>query len=254
MDINNTTQPDSQTTTIQEILSILQPYQFKSTLIPKEASQLTYKLIEALMIHNCDKFTLRIISRYLSKQTYEDLVTERVINHYCGYPTCKYQNPNRIKEVQLNSLVSRLKLPRSYNTRFCCKAHYQCSEFYKKQLSFDALFARSGLNLPFDHEEAFETCVILLDDYFDTTTTGSNNNGNGGESADASTTTTMCRVDDVLSLLHEMRLEDPHMETEELINHFQTVNIIENKGLQKSSNVYGDTNGYSNSYPITHYH
>ncbi|GME72792.1 unnamed protein product [Ambrosiozyma monospora] len=244
MDINKNTQPDSETTTIQDILSILQPYQFKSTLIPKEASQLTYKLIEKLMIYNCDKFTLRIISRYLSKQTYEDLVTERVINHYCGYPTCKYQNSNRIKEVQLNSLVSKLKLPRSYNTKFCCKAHYQCSEFYKKQLSYDALFARSNLNLPFDHEDAFETCVILLDDYFDTST-------NSDERADVSTTTTTkCRVDDVLSLLHEMRLEDPQMETDELINHFQTVNIIENQGLQKSSNVYGDPNGYS--YPISH--
>ncbi|ODV87996.1 hypothetical protein CANARDRAFT_26165 [[Candida] arabinofermentans NRRL YB-2248] len=222
---SSSTSPDETTIltedsiTMYDLLPILEPYQLKSTLNPKEASMVTYHLIEKLMEHNCDKQTLKIIARYFSSQKYAELVTERIINHYCGYPLCDYYNPSKIKEVQLNAVVSKLKLPKSYNSRFCCKRHYQCSEFYKRQLSPEALFARNQLNLPFDHPKAPESSIILLDDVL----VGSENK---------------VQVNGIIDLLREMKVDDPQLETDELIDKFTSIKIVEKEGFHDSSDVY----------------
>ncbi|KAG7811133.1 hypothetical protein KL921_002761 [Ogataea angusta] len=190
---------------------ILAPYEGKDLLVPKEANMLTYQLIERLMEHSCDKATLKLLARYLSKQSYEELVTERIINHYCGYPLCDFRDPGRIKEMQINKLVSQLRLPRSYNHKYCCKKHYQCSEFYKQQLGTDALFARTKLDLPRFHPKAPESSIILLDDIFDPE--GKAN------------------PDDIMLLLREMSISDPHLETDNLIDQFNNI-VIREKNIE----------------------
>ncbi|KAH3668656.1 hypothetical protein OGAPHI_002410 [Ogataea philodendri] len=195
-------------TTLQPILA---PYEGKPLLTPKEANMLTYHLIERLMEHSCDKSVLKLLARYLSKQTYEELVTERIINHYCGYPLCDFRDPGRIKEVQVNQLVSKLKLPKSYNHKYCCKKHYQCSEFYKQQLTTDALFSRTKLDLPQFHPKAPESSIILLDDIFDPVGTSN--------------------PDDIMLLLREMSISDPQLETDELIDKFSNI-VIHEKNIE----------------------
>lgn len=220
------TRTDASTVTIEKFHELLLPVLHRPILTPKEANQLTFHLTELLMINNCEPKVLRILARYLSKKSYEDIIEERIIEHFCGYPLCKYNDPKKIKDMQMNSLVKSLKMPRYYNSRFCCKNHYLCSEFYKNQLSFEALFMRIDLNKPWFAEDTVENEVVLLETYIDMKKDGVDVDG----------------LNNVIEMLRRMNVEDSGSgtKTQELIEEFENFKVVEHTGTQKSNDVYGD--------------
>ncbi|KAG0674679.1 hypothetical protein C6P40_002084 [Pichia californica] len=228
------TEIDENTLTIEKLYDFLLPILNKHMLTPKEANQLTYNLTEQLISNNCDSKVLRLLARYLSKKSYEDITEERIIEHYCGYPLCKFNDPKKIKDIEINSLVKKLKMPRYYNSKFCCKNHYICSEFYKNQLGFDALFMRINLDKPWFSEDSIENHVVLLDEYI-------NMKEKGVDMDDLNTVIDMLRSMNVKdSTSANLNLNSNLNSREELIEHFENFKVIEHNGKQKSDDVYGN--------------
>ncbi|CDK29178.1 unnamed protein product [Kuraishia capsulata CBS 1993] len=153
--------------TLQDVDAVITPYKSQPMLSPGDASNLSYKLIELLMEGSCEREVLRALSSLFSTDTYEQLVQERVINHHCGYPLCGVVDPQKIyHKVQKNPLVAKLKLPGAYKTSYCTQQHYQGSEFYKKQLSPEAIWARTDVvNLDVNPKDQYYT--FLLEDVLD---------------------------------------------------------------------------------------
>lgn len=141
----------------------------KPLLTPGEANNLTFRLIELLMNAQCDLDTLKLLGRYLSCKSYEDLVMERNSNKLCGYPHCNYHS-NDIKLTPVKH--ESVKLASFYKSSFCSKGHYQCSEFYRGQLSEEALFMRIDLNREWFSEGSIERSIRLLDDHLDSVLDG----------------------------------------------------------------------------------
>lgn len=235
---------DKNTVTIPQLTSILEPYHNKDLLTPRESNILTFHLVELAMDGNCDIRVMKLMARYLSRKAYGDLVEERVTNHYCGYPRCKYTNPDQIKQVELNKLEIKLKMPRFYNSRFCCKRHYQASEFYRRQLSSEALFMRTHMSDPFFSKDTDETLIVLLEEYFD-----------AREKANSESP----EVDELMKLMEKMKIDRDTVTAEnekrqKLANSgvnggIQTDNkmtedieIVEKEGPQKSKQDYNHNN------------
>lgn len=160
-----------------DVAIVIGPLINKPLLTPREANILTFKLIELLMNSQCDLNCLKLLSRYLSYKSYDDLVMERNSNKLCGYPNCNYHS-NDIKVIIPNSNSNTkisLKLSSFYKSSFCSKEHYQCSEFYKGQLSEEALFMRIDLNKKWFCENSIENSIKLLDDNLDNVLNGLGN-------------------------------------------------------------------------------
>lgn len=211
---------DDVTFRLENFSTILSSYANKSLLTPKDANVLTFQITEKLMEHNCDRNTLKLLSRYFSQKTYEDLVIERVTNHYCGYPLCKYHNPAQIKPMQVNQLLVKLKMPHYYTSRFCCKRHYQASEFYRHQLSSEALFMRTEINKPTFAPDTPENSVVLLEEYFEAKETTKN-----GEMTPA--------VHELMELMDKLRIDDETL-TNEQKEEYDLKNSGVNGGISKN--------------------
>jgi hypothetical protein len=231
------TSVDAQTITVEQFHELVGAVVRNPLLTPKEANQLTFRITELLMMHNCDSRLLRLLARYLSRKAYEELVEERVIEHYCGYPLCKYRDEKKIRDIEVNPLVKSLRMPRYYNSRYCGKNHFLCSEFYKSQLGTDALFMRVNLDVPWFAHGSIENEVILLDEYLTM-------KDQGAIAGDLNTVIDMLRD---LNVHHtdspsasEASARDVRTETELLIKKFEEFKVIENEGLQTSSETYGE--------------
>lgn len=244
---------------INEVFKLLEPYANISLLSAKDSNTIVFNLIELLMENSCNSTTLKYLSRLLTPESYEDLITERIINHYCGYPLCSYYSKSNINLPSKKTLADKFKILRSYNSKFCSKKHYQCSEFYKRQLNKDALWIRNNIfQLPLNYENSYESKIILLDDVFE----DKENNKNQNE-----------KIDEIINLLKSMKVDEssnttnntnnitntntnnkiinttnnineknkikPDFDTDELISEFQNIKIIENSGIQKSDEIYG---------------
>lgn len=220
----NTTATNQHTITIEKFHEIVSILASRPLLTPKEANQLTYHITELLMVNNCESRLLRLLSRYLSQKAYEDIIEERIIEHYCGYPLCTYKDSNKIKDLEINKLVQSLRMPRSYNSKFCCKNHYLCSEFYKNQLGKDALFMRINLNKPWFSDGSVENEIILLDEYINMKEAGS-------ETSDLSNVIEMLRGLNVTD-------NDTKVKTNELIEKIENFQVIEHSGAHQSDYVY----------------
>lgn len=151
--------------TLQNGKGIFSRYLHEGNLTPFEALNLTIKLIDILSETNCDEYFLKLISRFLTRQSYEELITERNINCLCGYPLCD-KPPGRIRDVYSEgSKISQSMMPYSYLQSYCCKRHYQCSEFYMTQLSDEAIFARENIGtVEFGKMNKYEGGIKLLEE------------------------------------------------------------------------------------------
>jgi hypothetical protein len=207
------TSVDAQTITVEQFHELVGAVVRNPLLTPKEANQLTFRITELLMVE------------------------ERVIEHYCGYPLCKYRDEKKIRDIEVNPLVKSLRMPRYYNSRYCGKNHFLCSEFYKSQLGTDALFMRVNLDVPWFAHGSIENEVILLDEYLTM-------KDQGAIAGDLNTVIDMLRD---LNVHHtdspsasEASARDVRTETELLIKKFEEFKVIENEGLQTSSETYGE--------------
>lgn len=135
-------------------------YRKNNMLTAQQSSQLTFSFVELLMDTAVNYAALRYLSRFLTAETYWEVVEERVINHLCGYPVCDVTS-NLIKPKEsLN-----IRMPSTHVNKYCSKRHYQCSEFYVSQLNSQPLFLRDNVlnKEPFDDKSA-ERGIILLEE------------------------------------------------------------------------------------------
>lgn len=144
------------TITIDSFKFQLLQFSHPGTLTPGEASKLTLLLLEALSDDCCDAFFLKFCSRFFSKDSYTELLEERNINKLCAYPLC-------LKE-QARARTTNLGLPYEYLKLYCTKTHFQCSEFYKSQLSPEALFARKDVTVESYGSMQYEMGIMLLEE------------------------------------------------------------------------------------------
>ena len=147
---------------IEDFKKLIQGFE-KPLLTPKEANGLTYSIIELLMKDNCTVELLKLLSRYLSKSAYENIIEERIIGHWCGYPICNIQDDKIRDEVKFNKIAEKFALKSYYSTRYCCKDHYLKSEFYRRQLSEDALFMRIELDKQWFSDGSIENDIRVLE-------------------------------------------------------------------------------------------
>lgn len=146
--------------------NILIPYQKHRQLSMKEAQSLTLDILSILCDGQVkDEDTLIWLAKFLTPDTYSDLMDERNLNKLCGYPMC-HASPERERDPFEMSKVTKQFLwennPYAYLSRFCSKYHFRCSQFYQVQLSDDALFSRTGIHLIND---SMSTNIKLNDKY-----------------------------------------------------------------------------------------
>lgn len=130
----------------------------KDILSPSEASLLQLKIAELVLDNTIDVPLLKFLSRFLTQQSYDELVEERNIEHQCGYSLCgklpkhKVRRPSHSGGVmetstryQIWNRKPSMILPNTYLLQYCCKEHYQASLFYRNQLSLEAVFSRKNI-------------------------------------------------------------------------------------------------------------
>lgn len=150
--------------TLNQFLGHLAPFANKELLSPIEASRLLLVITELLIDHNVDIPLLKFLSRFLTQESYDDIVEERNIEHQCGYIICNNTPKQQVRRLSSNSngttscmdgetkfqIYNRkpsIILPNTYLSQYCCKDHYQASLFYRNQLSSEAVFARKNITL-----------------------------------------------------------------------------------------------------------
>ena len=139
-------------TTVESIQEeILRPLQKHKQLTVKEAEEISLGLIDALCDSYCqDEATLQYLSTFFTPQLYQDLLDERNLNKWCGYPMCS-RSPERIRDpFGVDDNTKRFlweNNPYAYLSIYCSKFHFRCSQFYQVQLSDESLFARTGIHL-----------------------------------------------------------------------------------------------------------
>ncbi|CAR29365.1 hypothetical protein ZYGR_0AD00450 [Zygosaccharomyces rouxii] len=139
-------------TTVKSVQEeILKPLQRHKQLTVKEAEEISLGLIDTLCDSYCqDEATLQYLSMFFTPQLYQDLLDERNLNKWCGYPMCS-RSPERIRDpFEVDDNTKRFlweNNPYAYLSIYCSKFHFRCSQFYQVQLSDESLFARTGIHL-----------------------------------------------------------------------------------------------------------
>jgi len=174
--------------TVEKFLPYLEPYANKELLTPAEALQLSLLITELLVDDYVDFGLLKLLSRFLTQQSYDEIIEERNIEHECGYALCNNQPKLLVRRLSLNSngtttaLMSdagastkyqiynrkpSIILPNTYKSQYCCKDHYQASIFYRNQLLNEAIFARKDIMVvpPFQGgRNWYENSITLLEE------------------------------------------------------------------------------------------
>ncbi|CUM64303.1 uncharacterized protein PRCAT00001903001 [Priceomyces carsonii] len=151
---------------LNDFLALIESFPKRDLLSPQEASKLLLIITELLVDHNVEPALLKFLSRFLTQQSYDDIVEERNIEHECGYILCNNAPQQRVRRLSangngtisasLNDPTASTKfqiynrkpsmiLPNTYLSQYCCKEHYQASLFYRNQLSSEAMFARKDI-------------------------------------------------------------------------------------------------------------
>lgn len=148
--------------TIDTFIPMISQFANKDLLTPLESSRLGLIITEGLIDHKVDLPTLKFLSRFLTPESYDDIVEERNIEHQCGYILCDQSPKQLIRRLSNNSngttvcqegetkfqIYNRkpsIVLPNTYSSQYCCKDHYQASIFYRNQISHEAIFARKDI-------------------------------------------------------------------------------------------------------------
>ncbi|EGV61568.1 protein-serine/threonine phosphatase [Yamadazyma tenuis] len=148
--------------TLPQFIPRLEPFGGRELLTPADTSKLSLVITELLIDHPVDIDLLKFLSRFLTQQSYDEIVEERNIEHQCGYITCQNTPRHQVRRLSSNSngtttcnngetkfqIYNRkpsIILPNTYLSQYCCKEHYQASLFYRNQLSSEAVFARKNI-------------------------------------------------------------------------------------------------------------
>lgn len=156
--------------TLEDFRPFVRQFSHEGHLTPSEASRLQLLIMDHCCDASLDKYLLKFLSRFLTPESYTELSQERTISKLCAYPLCSLA-PGRIKDAYSNSYHQSQLLPYSYLNSFCSKQHYQCSEFYKAQLTDESLFARKDVTCATYGELSYEK-VALLEEVLDSSYDG----------------------------------------------------------------------------------
>lgn len=143
---------------VETFLDHVTPFGHKELLTPGEALLLLLKIAELVLDNTVDVPLLKFLCRFLTPDSYDELVEERNIEHQCGYPLCENSPMHKVRRAshsggvmetstryQIWNRKPSIILPNTYLLQYCCKEHYQASLFYRNQLSSEALFARKNI-------------------------------------------------------------------------------------------------------------
>ncbi|KAK4517120.1 uncharacterized protein ATC70_000450 [Mucor velutinosus] len=107
--------------------------------------------------------TLQRAATYLQPKTYEEVVEERVVQEWCGYPLC--DDAPKLQQVQKFKIsLSRRKVyDQTELANYCSDACYHKSKYYTLQLSDEPVWYRDLNQTPTTHivskEDDFQTAV-----------------------------------------------------------------------------------------------
>ncbi|EMG45718.1 RTR1 RNA polymerase II subunit B1 CTD phosphatase RTR1 [Candida maltosa Xu316] len=176
--------------TLESFLPYLEPFNNHELLTPLECSKLSLLVVELLVDHYVDFKLLKFLSRFLTQQSYDELIEERNIEHECGYIMCNQSPKSLVRRLSMNSngftQASSIKdpgastkyqiynrkpsmiLPNTYLSQYCCKEHYQASIFYRNQLSNEAIFSRTEIMttppFPINKVNWYENSITCLEE------------------------------------------------------------------------------------------
>ncbi|EGW30342.1 uncharacterized protein SPAPADRAFT_63196 [Spathaspora passalidarum NRRL Y-27907] len=234
--------------TLDQFIHYLEPYANKETLNPIEASKLQLLITELLVDYYVDFQVLKFISRFLTQQSYDEIIEERNIEHQCGYITCD-QSPKQMVRRRSSSSTNGISivsetdtayqyqiynrkptmiLPNTYLSQYCCKEHYQASIFYRNQLSNEAIFARKDIMVvpPFSVTGTwwYENSITCLEEVI----AKHKELKQQGKS-----------LSQVIAMMSGLSVDDGNHEADESTN--QLVQLIEDfEIVEKESNLVGD--------------
>jgi hypothetical protein len=80
-------------------------------------------------------------STYLQPKTYEEIVEERVVQEYCGYPLCSDSPNNDIQKYKI-SLSRRKVFDQTELANYCSEDCFKKSKYYSMQLSEEPVWFR----------------------------------------------------------------------------------------------------------------
>lgn len=220
------------TLTVESFLGQVSDLRNKENLLPSEASLLQLKIAELVLDNTIDTQLLKFLSRFLTQQSYDELVEERNIEHQCGYPLCgklpkhKVRRPSHSGGVmetstryQIWNRKPSMILPNTYLLQYCCKEHYQASLFYRNQLSQEAVFSRKNIlsippfaSVPGPWYENSITCLEeVLAKHRELKQQGKS-------------------LGDVIAMMNGLSVADGDQEVTELVKMIQDFDIIEHEG------------------------
>ncbi|EPB92652.1 hypothetical protein HMPREF1544_00381 [Mucor circinelloides 1006PhL] len=107
--------------------------------------------------------TLQRAATYLQPKTYEEVIEERVVQEWCGYPLC--DDAPKLQQVQKFKIsLSRRKVyDQTELANYCSDACYHKSKYYTLQLSDEPVWYRDLNQTPTAHivskEDDFQTAV-----------------------------------------------------------------------------------------------
>lgn len=103
--------------------------------------------------------TLQRAATYLQPKTYEEVVEERVVQSWCGYPLC--DNTPKTEDLQKYkiSLSQRKVYDQTELANYCSEGCYHKSKYYNMQLSEEPVWFRDLNAVPNTH-------IILLEEDF----------------------------------------------------------------------------------------
>lgn len=218
--------------TVDEFLGYLAPFNNKETLTPLEASQLLLKIAELVLDNTVDMNLLKFLCRFLTQQSYDELVEERNIEHQCGYLLCDNAPKHQVRRLshlggcmetatryQIWNRKPSMILPNTYLSQYCCKEHYQASLFYRNQLSQEAIFARKNIltTPPFPamlgpwYENSITCLEEVLAKHKELRAQGKT-------------------LSDVITMMNGLSVADGDNDTSDLVKLIQDFEIIENEG------------------------
>lgn len=233
----------AQLLTVESFLDHLKPYANKDMLTPAEASQIQLRIAELVLDHTIDITLLKFLSRFLTQNSYDELVEERNIEHQCGYPVCSKSPKHQVRRLShLNGAMETatryqiwnrkpsMILPNTYLSQYCCKEHYQASLFYRNQLSLEAVFARKDILVvpPFAATASvwYENNITCLEEVL----AKHRELKEQGKS-----------LGDVIAMMNGLSVADGDKDTAELVRMIEDFEIVENEGgLEGEGGVEGD--------------
>lgn len=90
---------------------------------------------------------LRQAAAVLQPQTYDEIVEERVVQDWCGYPLCD-REPQKDQPRYRISLSQRKVFDQSELASYCSEACMQKSKYFRMQLSEDPVWIRDLQTVP----------------------------------------------------------------------------------------------------------